>query len=187
MNQAVFEFVQSLTGNSVLDQLMLYMAEYLVIFVPLTLAYLWFQGREGKQDSVLTFGSAVTGIIVAYLLGMIYSHQNPSVTYETIVAAKPSENAFPSQHTAVVFATAFGYLARKRKSLGFLMTVAALLTGFARIYIGEHWPIDVLGSVVAASAGTLVAYYGEEYIEILDPVFRFSEKIEERLPIDLDW
>jgi len=185
MNTQIFEAVQSITGVSAVDNLMVYFAEYLVVLVPLSLVYIWFQGREAKEDSVLTFASAVTGILAAYLLGMFYTHQNPSVTYETIVAADPTENAFPSQHTATVFAASFGYLTRKRKKLGGLMVVAGLLTGFARVYIGEHWPVDVLGSILAGSAGIIVAYYGDRFVDMLDPVFSFSERIEGRLPFDL--
>lgn len=184
-NEEVFQLIQSFTGNPVLDELMLFVAEYLVLLIPLTLIYLWFQDRDGKTDSVLVFGATVTGILTAYALSFLYSHQNPSVTYETIIAADPTENAFPSQHTATVFSAAFGLLARKRKTLGYLMIVAAALTGFARVYIGEHWPIDILGSVVASTTGVIVAYYGEPTTDYLEPVFEFSEKVEEKIRASL--
>lgn len=179
-DSGIFEVVQSLTGNSVVDQVMMFFAEYLVILVPLSLVYLWFQDRNGKVDSVLVFGATVVGILTAYAFSFLYSHQNPSVSYETIIAADSMENAFPSQHTATVFSAAFGFLIRKRKILGYLMVVAAVLTGFARVYVGEHWPMDILGSVVASSTGIVVAYYGEPFMEYLEPVFQVSEKVESK-------
>lgn len=180
-DQGVFESVQSLTGNTVLDQVMMFFAEYLVILVPLSLVYLWFQDRNGKVDSVLVFGATVIGIITAYALSFLYSHQNPSVSYETIIAADPTENAFPSQHTATVFSAAFGLLTRSRKKLGYLMAGAAVLTGFARVYVGEHWPMDILGALVASTMGIVVAYYGEPVREYLESVFQFSENLEDKV------
>lgn len=180
LDTAVFEAVQSLTGFGAVDQAMLFFAEYLVVLVPLVLVYLWFQGREGKHDSILTFGGTVTGVVAAYALGLLYSHQNPSATYETLVAFKP-ENAFPSQHTAAVFSAAWPLIMRERKNLGYLMVAAAVLTGFARVYVGEHWPVDVLGAVVASATGVAVVYFGEDYADLLDPIYEFSEMVEEKL------
>lgn len=181
IDSALFEAIQSLTGIGVIDQSMMFFAEYLVVLIPLTLVYLWFQQRRGKHDSILTFGATVTGVVVAYAMGLLYSHQNPSVTYETLVSANAAENAFPSQHTAAVFAAAWPLIARERKKLGYLMVAAAVITGFARIYIGEHWPVDVLGAVVASLAGLVVVYLGEDHVELLDPLYSLSERIEERL------
>ena len=181
IDRGLFEAIQSLTGVGVVDQAMMFFAEYLVVLIPLVLIYLWVQGREGKHDSILTFGATVTGVIVAYALGLLYSHQNPSVTYETLVSANPAENAFPSQHTAAVFAAAWPLFVRERKNLGYLMVAAAVLTGFARVYIGEHWPVDVLGAVIASVAGLAFVYLGEDHVELLDPVYKLSETIEEKL------
>lgn len=180
VDKAVFEAIQALTGTPVVDEAMLLLAEYLVVLVPLVLVYVWFQGREGKHDSVLTFGATVTGIVAAYAMGLLYSHQNPSAAYNTIVAAKP-ENAFPSQHTAAVFSAAWPLIVRERERLGYLMVVAALATGFARVYIGEHWPVDILGAAVASLAGLAVVKYGDEYVGLLEPVYELSETVEEKL------
>lgn len=181
-DKALFEAIQSLTGNNLIDQIMLFSAEYLVILVPLTLIYLWLKGRKGKEDSSIIFLATVTGIITSYLLSLLYSHQNPSVVYQEVLAqADPSENAFPSQHTATVFATAFAAFAKKRKNTGILLISAAILTGFSRVYIGEHWPVDILGSMIAASAGLIILSIQDGILEFAKPVFEFSEKIERRL------
>lgn len=58
------------------------------------------------------------------------------------------------------------------------MAAAAVLTGVARIYIGEHWPIDILGSLVAASLGLGVAYISWDRLE---PVWRPALDLYDRI------
>ena len=178
LNAALFEAIEGLTGNPILDQSMIFLAEYLVILVPLSLIYLWFKDRE---TSLFTFYTTVTGIIISYGLGLLYFHENPSATYETI-AAYHAENSFPSQHTTAIIATALPLLYREKSKIGGLMLISGLSTGFARIYIGEHWPVDILGAIFAAALGLLIALYSWDKLEILwRPLIEFSREIEEKI------
>ena len=181
LDLAVFQAVQSLTGIGFLDQLMIFAAEFLVFLVPLALVYLWFQGREGKKDSVLAFSSAMVGIFFSYLMGLVYFHQNPSATLDTIVAAKP-ENAFPSQHTVVLFSIVWPLFWRDRRNIAFLALLAALGTGFSRVYIGEHWPIDIIGSLIASAVGFGVLYLSEDYIDpFVEEAIDLAETVEGKI------
>lgn len=179
LDQQVFMWIQGLTGNSLLDQAMLIFAEYLVILVPLSLIYLWFTDRE---TSAYTFYTTVLGIVISYAMGMMYFHKNPSATLETIVASNSLENAFPSQHTSTVFATALPVLYREKKKIGGLLLTSAFLTGFARIYIGEHWPVDILGATVAAGLALIISELTWEHLEpVWKPALELSETVEQRL------
>jgi undecaprenyl-diphosphatase len=113
---------------------------------------------------------------------MIYSHQNPSATFNTLVASNTTENAFPSQHTATVFATALPLLYRGKRKIGGLLLGSGLLTGFARVYIGEHWPLDIFGAIVAAGLALIIAELTWKHLEpVWKPIIQLCEKIEERL------
>lgn len=177
LNQAVFNAVYSLTGNPILDGLMYFLAESLILFIPLTLLYLWFS--EGRDDALFTAYSTFISILLTYVMGLFYTHENPSATFETVIAYHP-ENSFPSQHTAAMFGAAFPLLYRERKRLGWLITVSGILTGFSRVYIGEHWPVDILGSVFAAGLGLAVAYLSWDMLEpVRRPLLELYERIEE--------
>jgi membrane-associated phospholipid phosphatase len=63
-------------------------------------------------------------------------------------------NSFPSGHTATACALAFIISARRRRWAA-LVWILAGLVGFSRIYLGLHWPTDVLG---AAAIGVLCAW-----------------------------
>lgn len=164
LNTELFLAVQQLTGTPIVDTAMHMFAEYLVFLVPLSLIFLWFTGEEGKVDGLYVFVATVLALAVSYLSGLVYQHPSPFQLYETI-ASGAAENAFPSQHTTVVFAAAWGLLWRRRKSFGYIMLTAAVVTGFARVFVGEHWPVDILGAAAVSFLGFTAAYYAEELLE----------------------
>src|SRR5207248_11459565 len=63
-------------------------------------------------------------------------------------------NAFPSGHTATACALAFIIGMRRRRWAALVWALAAAVA-FSRIYLGLHWPTDVLG---AAAIGVLSAW-----------------------------
>lgn len=178
IDREIFLWIQGLTGNPLLDLSMVALAEYLVLLVPTTLIYLWFKDRE---TSLFTFYTAITGITVSYILGLMYAHSNPSAFFDTI-AAYSMENAFPSQHTTTIIATALPLLQRKKPVPGLILLVSGLLTGFARIYIGEHWPIDILGAILASTTALVITSMTWQHLEnIWKHLINFSHRIEEKI------
>lgn len=180
---SLFQLVQSLTGNPLLDRLMVVFAEYLVLLIPLALVYLWFIDDEGRYDAIFAFTAVVLGLAISYILGLFESHPAPYQSFETILSEAP-ENSFPSQHTAVIFSMVWPLIYRVRKKLSALLLVAASLTAFGRVYTGLHFPVDVAGGILASLIGFGTAYLGREYIE------KFAElciRIEEKCYEIIGW
>lgn len=74
-----------------------------------------------------------------------------------VLVARSTDYAFPSDHAVMAGAVAAGvWLASRR--LGYLATAAALLMAFARVYVGAHWPGDVLVGLVVGAAVAVVGY-----------------------------
>ncbi|HVZ24721.1 MAG TPA: phosphatase PAP2 family protein [Sediminibacterium sp.] len=65
--------------------------------------------------------------------------------------------SFPSGHTATAFSIVFLVTAcfPKRKWLAALMLVYGLAVGYSRVYLAQHFPIDVGGGIIAA----IISYY----------------------------
>ena len=63
----------------------------------------------------------------------------------------PSGASFPSGHTATSFAcaTVLSFFVPRAAPAFYLL---ALAIGFSRIYVGVHWPLDVLGGIVLGVA-----------------------------------
>jgi undecaprenyl-diphosphatase len=67
----------------------------------------------------------------------------------------PHSHSFPSGHTAVAFAaaTVLTWLAPRAAPAFFAL---ALAIGYSRIYVGVHWPLDVVGGAVVGTATALL-------------------------------
>ncbi len=153
----LFLLLSSFSGNPVLDTSMLLLAEISLFAVPAAMFYLWFQGTEGRRDSILTGFAVLVGVSFTYVMGMFYFHHQPFTAYEAIVAAQPN-NAFPSQHTALAFSAFWTLLWRSRKKISAVVGVAGVAAGFARVFVGFHYPVDIAGGVIAGLAGLSAAY-----------------------------
>lgn len=66
------------------------------------------------------------------------------------------EPSFPSGHAAMLFALAFSVYLYDKK-MGAILILAAAILSFARIYVGVHYPSDILGGIVVAVISVWIA------------------------------
>lgn len=67
-----------------------------------------------------------------------------------------NRRSFPSGHTVTVFAAA-ALLAALYGGIFYLAFIVALISGYSRIYIGVHFPLDVLAGALLATLYTFIA------------------------------
>lgn len=96
--------------------------------------------------------AAGIALLLNQAAGLIWFHPRPfmeGIGHSYLVHA--AENSFPSDHGAVVFAVALGLLsqAASRKA-GLFMVVLAVVVAWSRVYLGVHYPIDMLGALASA-------------------------------------
>lgn len=74
----------------------------------------------------------------------------------TALVAEHDPYSFPSGHTCAAFAAVLAWRAHLPKRRGNIALVCAVLMGFSRLYVGVHFPTDVLcGAVVGLLSGWL--------------------------------
>lgn len=78
-----------------------------------------------------------------------------------------SFNSFPSGHSATIFAwAAIAAFSCKNKNYGILFWFIAIAVSYSRIYLGQHFPIDVLvGSVIGLLSAILCDWTLRPYIQ----------------------
>lgn len=72
---------------------------------------------------------------------------------------KPKDFSFPSGHTTASFAVALVMLRMLPKKFGIPAVVLAALVAFSRLYLGVHYPTDVLTGFVIALVGSMLSVW----------------------------
>ena len=106
----------------------------------------------------LIFGVIVTNL----LLKNIVARPRPFAEIEALIPliAKPTDFSFPSGHTTASFAVALVMLRMLPKKIGIPAVVLAALVAFSRLYLGVHYPTDVLAGFVVTLVGSSLAVWG---------------------------
>ena len=65
-----------------------------------------------------------------------------------LLVAKLHDYSFPSGHTAAAFASSMAILRSEHKKLGACALIYATLMGFSRLYVGIHYPTDVIAGMI---------------------------------------
>ncbi|MGH4123358.1 MAG: phosphatase PAP2 family protein [Clostridium sp.] len=74
--------------------------------------------------------------------------------------------SFPSGHTQGAATFWISWIDQvKRKWMYIVGILAIILVGISRLYLGVHWPIDVVGGIVVGIIWTLISNYIFEYAE----------------------
>lgn len=79
--------------------------------------------------------------------------------------ARPTDFSFPSGHTACSFAVGFLLLRKLPKKYGIPAFVLAVLISLSRLYVGVHYPSDVIAGAVS---GICISYLAEATINLAE-------------------
>jgi membrane-associated phospholipid phosphatase len=141
----------------------LYAGDGVALFAVLLILGWWIARRSNDPRRMATTLWAGIGTIVAVGVNQPIvngvKENRPYVTlHHTLLLVSPSTDySFPSDHATMAGAVAAGLLLVAWR-LGLLALLAALLIAFARVYIGAHYPGDVLAGLAVGAAVVLIGY-----------------------------
>lgn len=126
--------------------------------------------QRKRHTAVYLLVATGSGILMSSLLKLVFSRPRPDLVPH---ATNVYTSSFPSGHSmmsAVTFLTIGALLAGAQTGLrlkAYLLGVAALLTllvGVSRVYLGVHWPTDVLAGWTAGAAWALLCWLVAEHL-----------------------
>lgn len=132
-----------------------------VLFGALILLALW-QARHAPHARLAAAAWAGVGTLVAVALNQpivsLVAERRPYMVHPgaLVLVARSTDWSFPSDHSVMAGACAVGLLIAARR-LGVVAAVAAVLMAAARVYVGAHYPQDVVAGLLF---GGLVAGLG---------------------------
>jgi undecaprenyl-diphosphatase len=166
------------------DRIMEFVGEWglLLVMVLLILGCWWTVRRRGGDDAASSVASLIWAPLAAGVAVLVnvpirgfVERPRPFVDHqglEVLVAGK-SDYSFVSDHSTLMMAMGVGLFLANRK-FGFVGVGIALLGGFCRIYMGVHYPTDVVGGFALGTA--VVLLLSPLASALLTPVVRAVER-----------
>jgi membrane-associated phospholipid phosphatase len=147
------------------------------VFAGLLLLSVWLASTDRDLPRVAAALWAPVGMLLALWLNQFLSaavaEPRPyTVLPNTLVLiARKTDYSFPSDHAVMAGAVTVGILIANRW-LGLITAVFAVLMAFTRVYVGAHFPLDVLAGLLV---GALVAL--ASYLVVRWPATRLVERV----------
>lgn len=101
----------------------------------------------------------INNVIIKNLVGRIRPYEVIDGLIPLI--PKPMEYSFPSGHSASSFAAASVFYRTLPKKYGIPAVILAFLISFSRLYVGVHYPSDVLFGIIS---GTMLSFVAEALV-----------------------
>ena len=130
-----------------------------LLWIVLSLAMLvWRPTRKAGLLALvsLLLGLLCTNVILKHLVGL----ERPWLHVAGLIPLvnEPDPNSFPSGHTCAAFAVGMSWArALPRRWMRVTSVVLAVCMGLSRLYVGVHYPSDVLAGALVGSLAALAA------------------------------
>lgn len=167
-------------------------AEALIYVLAITLVFAWIRGNERIRLSVVyAIMAALFALGINQLIGLFWYHPRPFElgVGHTLLSHKP-ETSFPSDHAVVFWATAFAF-ARwpETRRWGCIVGLVGVLVAWSRVWLGIHFPLDMLGSFLVALVSVGVLYPMSAWIDkrLLPGLIHTYDLLVRRLGLPADW
>jgi membrane-associated phospholipid phosphatase len=167
--------------DKIINKIMVDLTKYgrEAVWIAATALLFIFGKKEGRRTAVLL---VITFLILiplgTFLKDEIDRPRPMPLSYDNLLIKEETDPAFPSGHAVIVSAGAFIMLARfnqgKRTLISLALAFEALLVIYSRVYVGNHYPLDVIAGIFLGTGVSAVVIGSEKY---LTPIFSRLDSI----------
>jgi undecaprenyl-diphosphatase len=141
--------------------LALFATKFLMLLIPIYLAWLWVSGgRRNRLTAIALCIALGIAIVMSYMIGLVAFRPRPFMVGlgNALVEHRPN-SSFPSNHGLAFAVCAAVLFMVRRKGAAWAATIVGVIVGWSRIYIGVHYPLDMVGSIVVGTMAAMASLW----------------------------
>jgi undecaprenyl-diphosphatase len=157
--------------------------------VPALVWWAWFQvddrQRERRSRLAATLMACIVAVFIARAMALtlplrLRPLHSPTLDFTLPLSVEPTTlegwSAFPSDHAVLFFGLATGLLLASRRVGLLALAYVCVVIAFARVYIGYHYPTDILGGALIGATMVGLANYAPVRDKITRPVMSWLDR-----------
>ncbi|MEP9372750.1 undecaprenyl-diphosphatase [Mesorhizobium sp. KR1-2] len=149
------------TPNAAVAWLALFATKFIVLLIPLYLVGLWVSGRgRNRLTAIALLLALAIAIVMSSAVGLVVFRPRPFMIGlgNALVEHRPN-SSFPSNHGLAFAVCAAVLFMLRRKGSAWTAAALGVLVGWSRIYIGVHYPLDMVGSIIVAVLAAMASLW----------------------------
>jgi undecaprenyl-diphosphatase len=157
LDESIFLQVNN-AHNSALNQSMVLLTQYgrEVVWTAAIALLFVFGGKTGRKTATVMAFAMLVLVPTGSLAKEIVARPRPIIPPSAFLIAADTDFSFPSGHAVIVSAGAGAVLtlfrgSRRRTAVSLSLAAESALVCVSRVYVGGHYPLDVVGGVYAAN------------------------------------
>ncbi|KOC92804.1 undecaprenyl-diphosphate phosphatase [Winslowiella iniecta] len=160
-----------------------FIAKDLIAIVPLLIVALWLWGPRhrvtSQRELVLKTGIAlIYALAISWCLGSLFPHPRPfTLNFGHQFLEHAPDYSYPSDHGTTIFTFALAFVLWHRRWSGAILMVIGVSIAWSRVFLGVHWPMDMVGGLLVGMLGCLFSqvawqFYGTRMLNVLSQLYR---------------
>lgn len=164
-----------------LNPIMIFFAKYMKYFLLFGIIMYWFtRERENRIMIISSMFAFVVAEVFGAIAGSIHSNNQPFAELSNVnqLIGHAIDNSFPSDHAIEFFSICITFLLFK-KNLRYVWLAIAILVSISRVWVGVHYPADILVGAILGIIGAALCYWIIPQLNVIKKLLAIYEQGED--------